>query len=96
MFPTRPAPLTGLGWLFMEGRGNRGPVAVEQLSVEGSFRSSLWRAVKSAAGQRMALGPSEGHFGLEDQDLLWGNCPVSGKCLIKSSSRPSRKKNLPS
>ena len=47
-------------------------------------------------GPTNGAGLSEGHFCLEDQGLVWGNYPAPGKRFIKSSSFPSRKKNLPS
>lgn len=84
-----------------------GPAVYGGREVTGDLEppAKQWRARFAAHSGGLSSRPrsptngtdlSEGHFCLEDQGLLWGNYPAPGKCFIKSSSFPSRKKNLPS
>lgn len=66
----RPAQLTGLGWMFIEAKRQLGTRSCQPKRGGLILQFTLEGCQISHTAQQTTHGLSEGHFCLEDQDLL--------------------------
>ena len=96
MDPKVPTPANWAGPAVYEGREVTRDLEPPAKWWQARFAVHSGGLSSQPRGPTNGAGLSEGHFCLEDQGLLQGNYLAPGKRFIKSSSFPSRKKNLPS